>query len=77
MKAKGKIEYKLMAEIYLTDQNEPRTNIDCGDKKRIWKNKVNLGNQFSFYPGEEEVLIFPFFTFLVANVLRVKVFDEK
>jgi hypothetical protein len=50
--------------------------VDCRDTNRLIKKgkdgKVieDLGNAYSFYPGEEEVLVFPFFTFIVGDVIR-------
>jgi hypothetical protein len=41
--------------IYTTNKNKPQTNIE-------------LPADWSFYPSEQEVLLFPFFCFLVVNI---------
>ena len=48
--------------------NNPTTHIDCLGKK-INKNKagVALSHEFSFFPSEEEVLLFPYFGFLTLK----------
>ena len=49
----------LVFEIYINDNNYPFTNIE-------------LPKAWSFYPGEEEVLLMPFFCFTVLDIVKDK-----
>jgi|TARA_B110001450_G_C17661854_1_gene497603 hypothetical protein len=55
-------------KIYLTKENNPRTHIDTRAKIDEW----------SFHPKEEEVLLFPFFRFVVVgNDVRDDTYDNQ
>ena len=58
----------LLFEIYLTNTNSPAGNIEFKDvdlnQKSVWTN----------FPGEEEVLLFPFFTFQVVKITQTNKF---
>jgi hypothetical protein len=58
-------------KIYLTKKNYPISHIDCvGHKKFYEKNVLKREDEYSFWPGEEEVLLFPYFGFLVVDNQR-------
>jgi hypothetical protein len=70
MNADNTSEYRCLAVIYLTGENYPHTAINCADTSVDPDSKV--GNKFSFFPSEEEVLCLPFFTFMVLNITKEK-----
>ena len=64
----GNAKHGIVFKIYLTKENNQRTHIDTRGKKDEW----------SFHPKEEEVLLFPFFKFMVAgNTVRDDMYDNQ
>ena len=65
---------KVINKIYLTNKNTPNTHIDCVGSKYLGKD----GDEYSFFPAENEVLIFPFLTFQVLGFKQThkKHFDD-
>ena len=67
----------MLARLYLTTENTPCTHIDCiGRKVKKGKDGRPIENEYSFWPGEQEVLVFPFFTFMVAGFSREQKDDK-
>ena len=61
---------KILMKIYLTKKNDPISHIDCVGTKKFYDKKtgnVRKEDEYSFWPGEEEVLLFPYFGFLVVD----------
>ena len=57
----GKDEPPVCFEIYLSSTNTCPTNIHT----------ANSSQQWSFYPSEQEVLLFPFFAFQVVKIIII------
>tara|TARA_B110000285_G_C15075342_1_gene590382 strand:+ start:799 stop:1020 length:222 start_codon:yes stop_codon:yes gene_type:complete len=58
----------VLLKIYLTRENNPTTHIDCAGTKIIKdSNGEEKEHEFSFFPSEEEVLLFPYFGFLTLK----------
>jgi hypothetical protein len=60
---------RVLMKIYLSKENSPISHIDCIGSKKFYNNQRQQikEDEYSFYPGEEEVLLFPYFGFLVVS----------
>ena len=63
----------VLLKIYLSAQNNPTSHIDCNGKKSVYKKNKEVSNEFSFFPGEEEVLLFPYFGFLTLKKEKLEI----
>jgi hypothetical protein len=66
-------------KIYLSKNNNPISHVDCIGTKKYKNADGSLRNEdeYSFYPGEEEVLLFPYFGFLVVSNIRDDVTNSR
>jgi len=61
----------VILKIFLTKENHPYNHVDCAGVK-LMKGQ----NEFTFFPSEEEVLLFPYFGFLALNIEKLQDNDK-